>query len=238
MRHRLSRGVRVAEPALTGELLALLRQLRVANVDGYERKVSQNAGHAEIVRDLLSEGLAAAMFAKNGIMVELRESPDLLLHVCDQLVGAEVKHIRWKEQDTIDDQRMRAAGRSLVELPGTMETESQTAWDSIAAVAEKKVSQCLPDAPNLLVIDSSSSHNLEDGHVLTAAHEIDDRIAAGRAQLSRWSGLLLMSMWLSVPDHRSVYFFELRRASIPVTLGAADALVAIKRRLWPDAGVC
>lgn len=87
----------------TSKLLAVLQELGVEKVDDYERKLQDNAGSAEVSRDLVAEGHAAAMLAVGRLRVEMGDSPDLVLRAGGQVIGAEVKHFRRERQDARDE---------------------------------------------------------------------------------------------------------------------------------------
>jgi hypothetical protein len=142
----------------TTTLIAELRQLGVHGVDQYEQRLLDNASNPEVEGDLLFEGRAALAFARHGFKVTLRESPDLQLELNGEVLFAEVKHFREKEQDLLDEKAMLETEDVLVPYGDTIPTEGKSPWTQIVDVAIKKAcqDQYVLGAPNILVIENSS----------------------------------------------------------------------------------
>lgn len=213
------------------ELIRHLREVGAKNVNSFELKLQQNAEAPTVERDLRSEALAALMFASSGFSVEMGDSPDLLLSRDGCTLGAEVKRFRLKKQDEMDDARLRAADGILVEYGDTLPSEGTTAWDQVVAVADAKAHQYREDMPNILVIQSSSVHCVDDLVVLTAANILNERAGHNMAQpLVGLNGLMLMSLEYNVSVRRGVYFFELLHVRRVLPPGVREALACI--RTW------
>jgi hypothetical protein len=196
----------------------------------------------ENLESLLCEARAALMFQENGFRVSMQDRPDLALEVAGIRLYAEVKHFRMKEQNKIDEERLLEAGGQaleddlsvLVPYGDTRETEGGSAQQQLVDVARKKIDQYHKDAPNILVIFSSSPHCVEDADFEGAAHEIDDDIAARRIPgLERLSALMLVTeTWRKWPNGCCVYFDPLQNSATPLPKGIMEALSAIKHCKW------
>jgi len=112
-----------------------LTELGVRGLDAYCAKLVANAGNPDVLGDLRSEAVAAMMFSTAGFTVEMRDRPDLWLTGFGQSFAAEVKHFRYKCQDSIDDVALQNHGDCLVEFGDTRLTEGYAAWDQVANVA-------------------------------------------------------------------------------------------------------
>lgn len=206
-------------------LMQHLQAARIGNVAAYSSKLLSNFREVAVVRDLLSEANAALMFRGHGIDVDLGDRPDLTLYVCGQTVCAEVKHFRRKYQDDADEQRLRQYGDHLVEYGDTVPTEGMSAWDQVVDVARRKIGQYRVGVPNILVLDSSSPHGVDNLVVLTARNIINDLIASGtEAGLPRLNGILLIAREYSMSIHRNVYFFEVGAPLVQLTHAAREAM--------------
>lgn len=83
-----------------------LRSAGALDVDVYELKLRQNAPNSTQVINHLSEARVALMFLDNGAQVTMRDSPDLKIEWIETTFYAEVKHIRRKKQDKLDEAAM------------------------------------------------------------------------------------------------------------------------------------
>jgi len=157
---------------LIDQLIVKLRCQGAAGVEQYEQKLKENAKNIAVLDDLLFEGRAALLFLSNGFKVTLRDSPDLKIELCNEVVYVEVKHFREKKQDQIDEEAMSETNGLLVPINDTTATEGSAVWEQIAKVAIDKADQYIVNTPNILIIESSSgSLSLT---LSTAAHEYDD----------------------------------------------------------------
>jgi hypothetical protein len=177
--------------AETDELLARFRAAAATGVDAYECNLRTNEKDPNVWLDLFFEGRAALMFLAHHWKIHLRDSPDLEMHYDGEVLYAEVKHFRYKVQDAADELAMQAAGLDeLVPYGELIQSEGKHAWEQIRDVTIKKTAQCIPDVPNILVIESSSvSLELMAG---SATHAIDAACEAGFHELSRFSGIMLV----------------------------------------------
>jgi len=142
-----------------------------------------NSRNRENFDDLFFEGRAALMFKHNGFRVTMRESPDLEIELDTEKVYIEVKHFREKEQDKIDERNMSEATDILVPIGDLIPTEGIPADQQIANVAIRKVDQYTENAPNVLVVESSS-----DSLALMASSAVriyDDQVVKSNNQRLR-----------------------------------------------------
>lgn len=94
---------------------AELQRASVKGAADFIEKVRCNAKKLQNVESFLCEARAALMFRENGFSVRMRDHPDLALEYGGILFYAEVKHFRLKDQDRIDDVRLKDAGRRALE---------------------------------------------------------------------------------------------------------------------------
>jgi len=191
-------------------LCCQLESAGVTGVGGFRTKLVDNRGCGVVLESLVFEASTALMFRSAGCGVEMRDSPDLEVTLGAHRFFAEVKHFRRKAQDDIDDERLAEATDLLVPYGDTVPTEGSAAWDQIVAVACKKVAQYRPDAPNVLVINSSSANCIDDVIVPTAICNIDllCRREPGHG-LRKLNGILLVGKVVTFNRGcRSVHFFE------------------------------
>ena len=217
-------------------LIALLREEGIEGLADYEQKLVNNAGDADVFADLVFESNAALMFSRHGFKVTMRESPDLRVELDDEVVYAEVKHFREKEQDQIDDKGMRES-EDLVRVGNTVLLEDIAAWQQIADVAARKAGQYMPDTPNLLVI-ASDSHCASAIKLPTAVNVYDERACkSDDLRLRRLNAFMLMDqyIWLGKklnsfpgPGSRSVIFRPTACAAIPLSGKLTNALQSIR----------
>jgi hypothetical protein len=117
--------------------ISKLKVKGATGIEQYERRLKENAGNEEVLNDLLFEARAALMFLHYDWRIVLRESPDLDLSLNGELLYAEVKHFREKEQDRLDEQAMLAA-TNLVRTGDLRKTEKSEPWEQIVDVMVKK----------------------------------------------------------------------------------------------------
>lgn len=214
----------------TDTLKRQLTEWGVRGAEAYCAKLRSNARNPEVHGDFLSEAAAAIMFAAAGFIVEMRDSPDLWLTGFGQSVAAEVKHFRFKRQDSIDDVALRSYDDYLVEFGDTRLREDCAAWDQVADVARQKASKFRGVGPYLLVIQSSSPHEIDDLVVRTAVNIVDEEASADSdAAVARLSGIVLLSPESRFPDGRNVYFFECRASQQPICPPLREALKGMRR---------
>lgn len=209
------------------EIRKLLEAEGVRAVQEYCERLKAQRKNSSVYRDLLSEAYAALMFARSDFEVKMRDRPDLRLDCKGVVFGAEVKRFRRKEQDDIDERRMEEA-QDFVSYGDTVPTEGKEAWRQVEDVAVRKCSQLWSGFPNVLVIQSSSPHCVEDTEVLTAVNSLADRHATGDSgDMGKLNGILLMSLEDNISQKRNVYFFEAHKASVPLPVEVRQALNAI-----------
>jgi hypothetical protein len=199
-------------------------------IDQYERRLKENAGNQEVLNDLLFEGRAALMFLNYDWLVVLRESPDLDLRLNGEILYAEVKHFREKEQDSLDEQAMLAATDMLVPIGDLRVTETWQPWEQIVKVAVKKAKddQYIEGAPNILVVESSSGSL--DLMVDSAVHAYDDEASkSGDLRLQRLNGIMLINTTISFrPEPWNVEFCRTSHAAVPLSDPLIQALHCIR----------
>ncbi len=179
------------------QLVAQLRCNGAIGVEQYEQKLKNNAKNIAVLDDLFFEGRAALLFLSNGFKVTLRDSPDLKIELDNEVVYAEVKHFREKEQDRIDEKAMSEANDILVPIGNTTATEGSEVWEQIVEVAirKAKADQYMMNAPNILIIESSSDSTSLT--LLSAAHKYNDRVRkTNDPRLRRLNALMLVNIGL------------------------------------------
>ncbi|MGC1377807.1 MAG: hypothetical protein WA821_16360 [Anaerolineales bacterium] len=210
--------------------LAQLRSEGVAGINQYEQRLRNNAGNPAVLDDLFFEGRAALLFRHNGFTVTIRERPDLQIGLGDEIVYAEVKHFQEKGQDRLDEQAMLEATDLLVSIGDLSATEEVPAWKQIAGVAVRKVSQYVDNAPNILVVESSSeSLTLM---IPSAVHEYDDEVPrSSDPRLSRLNAIMLVntrSIGFGSIGPWNVEFCRTLHTAVPLSTRLAIALARIR----------
>jgi hypothetical protein len=195
-----------------------LRSARALDVDAYERKLRQNAPSPTQVLNHLSEARVALMFLENGAQVTMRDRPDLKIEWLDAMFYAEVKHIKRKEQDKLDEVAMRNARDELVRIADTYRIEKRHPWEQICDVARRKKHQYIASALNILVVDSSSE-SMEPGDAMarSAAGMYDDalRKTPHDSALRRLHGIMLITSWGSVGRNLQNVAFATTQYALP-----------------------
>ena len=214
-----------------GERIDQLRAKGATGLEQYQQKLRANAHNPEVLADLLLEGRAALMFLRNGFDVSMRDSPDLRIELDREVVYAEVKHFREKEQDRVDEKAMREAPDRLVRTGELLESEGAEAWQQIVDVAVNKAHQYASDAPNVLLVESSSpSLELMLG---SAVHDYDKEVLkSDDVRLRRLSGIMLVQTdWITSGEMRNVDFCPTRHGAAPLSARMTAALFAIRTDL-------
>jgi len=175
-------------------ICADLEKAGVRGVPEYKQRLIANSASANF-EDFRLEGRAALMFRQAGFGVTLREAPDLALEFNGEQLYAEVKHFRLKEQDLIDDAEMSEPGNILVPYGDTVPLEGNPAWEQVYNVAKSKISQYKENAPNILVVESSSPNCIDDLVIRTAVDMINKDVHSGKCRgLGRLNGILFVSL--------------------------------------------
>jgi len=191
------------------QLVVQLRGKGAVGVEQYAQKLKNNAKNIAVFDDLFFEGRAALLFLNNEFKVTFRDSPDLKIELDNEVVYAEVKHFRKKEQDRIDEKAMSETSGLLVPIGDTTATEGSAVCEQIADVAISKADQYVMNAPNILIIESSSeclSLNLP-----SAAHEYNDRVRKTNDPcLRRLNALMLVNCCLYGFGNSGPYNIEFR----------------------------
>jgi len=185
--------------------------LEKAHVQGIPEYIKNLQAISDSLEDFRLEGKAALMFARAGCSVTIRkraEPPDLALRFNDEQFYAEVKHFREKEQDGIDAAKMSEPGDELELYGDTVPLEGKPAWEQVYDVAKKKIDQYKEHAPNILVIESSST-SVEDTEIPTAINTINEDVRYGKCSgFAKLNGILLAVDWNNISHQwRKVYFF-------------------------------
>jgi len=209
------------------QCIAALGAAGATGIDQYEQRLRNNADEPEVLEDFLLEGRAALMFLRHRFKVGMQDKPDLRIELDGEVVYVEVKHFREKERDREDEREMRATQERLVVTGELLESEGAEAWQQIVDVAVNKAPQYASDAPNVLVVESSSpSLELMIG---TAVHDYDKEVLkSDDDRLRRLSGIMLVQTdWITSRDGRNVDFYPTSEAATPVSAHMAAALSAI-----------
>lgn len=206
------------------QYIGALRAEGATGIDQYEEKLTTNANNPEVFGDLLLEGRAALMFFRYGFKVAMQDRPDLRIELENEAVYVEVKHFRQKDQDRVDEKAMRETDDLLVVTGELLESEGAEAWQQIVDVAISKADQYASDAPNVLVVESSSP-SLEL-MLETAVHRYDRAVLKSRdLRLRRLSAMMLVQThWIAVGEPRNVDFCRTAHAVVPLSARAASTL--------------
>ena len=195
-----------------------LEKAHVKGVPEYIEKLRANANNSENFADFYLEGRAAIMFSQAGLDVTLRDAPDLALKFNNEQFYAEVKHFREKEQDKIDAAKMSEPGDLLVPYGDTVPLQGKHAWEQVYDVAKKKIGQYKEYAPNILVVESSST-SIEDTEIETAINMIDEDVRYGKCPgFAKLNGILLTSDWINISQQwRNAYFFDTSNPAVSLS---------------------
>ena len=194
-----------------------LEKAHVGGVPEYTKKLWANANSPNF-DDFRLEGRAALMFSKAGCEVTIQDAPDLALRFTNEVFYAEVKHFREKEQDKIDAAKMTEPGDLLVHYGDTFPLEGKHAWEQLYDVAKKKIGQYKEYAPNILVVESSST-SIEDTEIDTAINMINEDVRYGECPgFAKLNGILLTSDWNNISQQwRSAYFFPTSNPAVSLS---------------------
>ena len=180
---------------LIGQHVVQLRGKGAIGVDQYEQKLKNNVKNKAVLCDLFLEGRAALLFLNNGFIVTFRDSPDLRIELDNEVVYAEVKHFREKEQDRLDEKAMSETRGLSGPIGDTTATEGSEVWDQIVEVAISKADQYIINAPNILIIESSSDSASQT--LPTAAHNYNGKVReTNDPRLRRLNALMLVNIGL------------------------------------------
>ncbi|MCJ7531742.1 MAG: hypothetical protein MUO64_12010 [Anaerolineales bacterium] len=224
----------------TDQLLSQhIAQLKAEGANGleqYEKKLRSNTKNPAVLGDLLFEGRAALMFLRNGFRVAMRERPDLQIELDKEVVGVEVKHFHEKEQDRVDEKAMLEATELLVLIGDLTESEGAPAWTQIANVAIRKASQYMSDAPNILIVESSSE-SLEL-MLPSAVHEYDVEVFKSNDPCLRRLNAMMLINTRSIGFRSSarvgssgpwnVEFYQTAHATAPLSAKLVSALTNVR----------
>ena len=205
-----------------------LEKAEVQGIQSYIERLMANSS-SDNFEDFLLEGKAALTFRKAGFCVTLQEAPDLALKLNGEQLYAEVKHFRLKEQDLIDDVKMREPGDRLVLYGDTVPLEGKPAWEQVYGVAKKKIDQYKEHSPNILVIENSSTA-IEDPEINTARNKINEDVRSGKCPgLAKLNGILLTSDWNNISQQwRNVFFYRTCNPAVSLSLKLSDLLDEIR----------
>ena len=90
--------------------------------------------------------------------------------------------------------------------------------EQVYDVAKKKIRQYEEDAPNILVIESSST-SVEDTEIHTVINIINEEVSAGKCQgFAKLNGILLVSDWYNISQQwRKVRLFRTSNPDVPLS---------------------
>ncbi len=205
-----------------------LERRGVQGVPEYKQRLMDNSVSANF-KDFLLEGKAALMFREVGFCVTLREAPDLALEFNGEQLYAEVKHFRLKEQDLIDDAKMREPGDELVLYGDPVPLEGMPAWEQVYNVAKSKIRQYKQNAPNILVVESSSPNCIDDVIIQPAVDMVNEAVCSDKCPgLGRLNGILLVSSVGNIRQKRNAFFYPTDKPDVSIPLGILDLLKKIR----------
>jgi hypothetical protein len=211
-------------------LITELRKRGILGLDEYETRLRANAGSIGVFNDLLFEADVALMFSDNGFQVTIREKPDIKIECNGERAYVEVKHFRKKTQDFADEQAMRESD-DLVPVGVLTPTEGAEAWDQMVSVAIGKEKQYKEDAPNILVIATSSS--AVSGLKLPTAVNIYNEKAGSEPRLRKLNAFMLIDQWIDISRNKNVYFYQTAFAATRMSSNLVDRLANIRRWQTP-----
>jgi hypothetical protein len=209
-------------------LITELSKAGIKGLDEYEGRLRNNAGDRDVLGDLLFEANVSLMFSRHGFQVTIREKPDIMIEHNGEIAYAEVKHFREKVQDILDEKAMRESN-DLIPVSVLTPTEGAEAWDQIADVAVKKKHQYQEDAPNLLVI-ATSSDAVSGVVVQTAGHIINEK-AYSDPQLRKLNALMLIDQWIT--RNKNVDFYRTAYGTTPMSMSFITKLENIQFWVTP-----
>jgi hypothetical protein len=209
-------------------IIDMRSSLEKAHVQGIPEYIKNLQAISDSLEDFRLEGKAALMFARAACSVTIRkraEPPDLALKFNNEQFHVEVKHFREKEQDRIDDAKMSEPGDYLEPYGNTFPLEGKHAWKQVYDVAKKKIDQYKEHAPNVLVIESSST-SVEDTEIPTAIDTINEDVRSGRSSgFAKLNGILLAVDWNNISQQwRKVYFFRTSNPAVSLSREVSSLL--------------
>jgi len=198
-------------------ICAELERWGVQGIPEYKQKLMDNSASANF-KDFLLEGKAALMFREQCFRVTLREAPDLALEFNGGQLYAEVKHFRLKKQDLIDNAKMSEPGDELVPYGDTVPLEGKPAWKQVYNVAKSKIRQYKQDAPNILVVESSSPNCIEETEISTAVEMVNEAVCSGKCPgLGRLNGILFVSLErYNISHKRRAFFYSTGKPDVSI----------------------
>ena len=209
--------------------------LENAHVKGIPEYIKNLQAISDSLEDFRLEGKAAFMFARAGCSVTIRkraEPPDLALRFNNEQFYAEVKHFREKEQDRIDTAKMSGLDdeNELEPYGDIVPLEGKSAWEQVYEVAKKKIGQYKENAPNILVIESSST-SIEDTEIPTAINMIDEDVRSGKSPgLTKLNGILLALDWSNISRQwRKVFFYPTSKPAVSLSRELSGLLDEIRQ---------
>jgi hypothetical protein len=209
-------------------ICADLERRGVQGIPEYKQKLMDNSASANF-EDFLLEGKAALMFREVDFRVTLREAPDLALEFNGEQLYVEVKHFRLKKQDLIDDAKMSEPGDELVPYGDTVPLEGKPAWEQVYNVAKSKIRQYKQNAPNILVIESSSPNCIDDVIILTAIEMVNEAVRSDKCPgFGRLNGILIASLKsYNISHKRNAFFYPTDKPDVPLTTEVVNLLGSI-----------
>ena len=194
----------------------------------YRQRLMANAASTNF-EDFLLEGRAALMFREAGFGVTFREAPDLALEFDGEQLYAEVKHFRLKEQDLIDNAKMSEPGDELVPYGDTVQLEGKPAGEQVYNVVKSKISQYKQNAPNILVVESSSPNCVEETEIQTAVNMVNDAVCSDKCpSLGRLNGILFVGILsYNISQRRNAFFYPTDRPDVSLTSEMINLLGSI-----------
>jgi len=218
------------------EIGTLLKKLGVHNVDFYIGKLQDNSGNRPVYEDFLVEGEAAATLAVYDFIVSMADRPDLKIEFAGTSFCADAKHFRWKDKDQVDEDKMWEESKKerLAKIGGVVEGRKQP-WEQILEVAYRKAEQYSGSEPFIIIIRSSSPHNIRAKQVEIARNEIDKRVSSGWDQVFRkLNGFLFFDRDFCQSLNRDAYFYPTRIINMSLNSRTLEALNSIRlyRRIF------
>ena len=209
-------------------ICAELERWGVQGIPEYKQTLMNNSASTNF-KDFLLEGRAAFMFRKAGFSVTLRDAPDLALEFNGKQLYAEVTHFRRKDQDSTDDAKMSEPGDELIPYGDTVPLEGKPACEQVYNVAKSKISQYKQNAPNILVVGSSSPNCIEDVDIMTAVEMVNDAVRSDQCPgFGRLNGILVILLKsYNISQKRNAFFYPTGEPDVPLTPEVVNLLSSI-----------
>ena len=114
---------------------------------------------------------------------------------------------------------MSEPGDELVPYGDTVPLEGKPACEQVYNVAKSKISQYKQNAPNILVVGSSSPNCIEDVDIMTAVEMVNDAVRSDQCPgFGRLNGILVILLKsYNISQKRNAFFYPTAKPNVPLT---------------------